>query len=142
MLFRSVIDNSMDEAVAGHASVITVELEADGYLSVGDNGRGIPIDPHPKFKDKSALEVIMTVLHAGGKFDSKNAAKVNSLKIFEDIHKDRSLYLQNYTNKSMIITDLLVKNVKTIDAEGGKFAKIITAIPCNLKNKQVGVSFD
>jgi topoisomerase IV subunit B len=70
-LFAEVIDNSMDEAVAGHASRIEVEYHDDGYLSVIDNGRGIPIDPHPKFKDKSALEVIMVTLHAGGKFDSK-----------------------------------------------------------------------
>src|SRR5208282_6046967 len=69
-LFAEVIDNSMDEAVAGHATFIEVSLEEEGYLTVVDNGRGMPVDPHPKFPKKSALEVIMTMLHAGGKFDS------------------------------------------------------------------------
>jgi topoisomerase-4 subunit B len=70
-LFAEVIDNSMDEAVAGHATWIDVRFDADGFLSVTDNGRGMPVDPHPKFKNKSALEVIMCMLHSGGKFDGK-----------------------------------------------------------------------
>ena len=71
-LFAEVLDNAMDEAVAGHATWIEVRLLGDGTLSVADNGRGIPVDAHPKFKNKSALEIIMTTLHSGGKFDAKN----------------------------------------------------------------------
>ncbi|NVK34823.1 MAG: DNA topoisomerase IV subunit B [Rhodobacteraceae bacterium] len=108
-LFAEVIDNSMDEAVAGHATWIDVNLSADGYLSVTDNGRGIPVDPHPKFKDKSALEVIMTTLHAGGKFDSKvyetsgglhgvGISVVNALSehLVVEVARSRKLYRQTF----------------------------------------------
>src|SRR5882757_178227 len=99
-LAAEIIDNSMDEAVAGHATRIELELKADNVLSVRDNGRGIPIDPHPKFKNKSALEVIMTTLHAGGKFDGKvydtsgglhgvGASVVNALSEWMDVEVAR-----------------------------------------------------
>ncbi len=70
-LFAEVLDNSMDEAVAGFATRIEVEMDAEGYLTVRDNGRGIPVDEHKKFPGKSALEVILTTLHSGGKFSNK-----------------------------------------------------------------------
>ena len=70
-LVAELLDNAMDEAVAGQANRIEVELDKDGFVTVRDNGRGIPVDPHPKFKDKSALEVILTTLHSGGKFGGK-----------------------------------------------------------------------
>src|SRR5215469_7145438 len=69
-LFAEVVDNAMDEVLNGHATFIEVEVGKDGFVTVTDNGRGIPVDPHPKFPKKSALEVIMCTLHAGGKFAS------------------------------------------------------------------------
>jgi topoisomerase-4 subunit B len=78
-LFAEILDNAMDEAVAGHANRIEIQLDADGYLTVTDNGRGIPVDPHPKFPKKSALEVIMTTLHSGGKFSDKAYATAGGL---------------------------------------------------------------
>ena len=109
-LFAEVIDNSMDEAITGHASVITVELYENGYLCVSDNGRGIPIDTHPNFENKSALEVIMTTLHAGGKFDSKaynisgglhgvGLSVVNALcdDLLVEVYRDKLLYKQRFS---------------------------------------------
>ena len=109
-LFAEVIDNSMDEAVAGHATFIDVELTGDGFLTVVDNGRGIPVDPHPKFKNKSALEVIMTTLHSGGKFDSKvyetsgglhgvGVSVVNALSdlLEVEVARGRQLYRQRFS---------------------------------------------
>ncbi len=109
-LFAEVIDNSMDEAVAGHATFIEVELEESGALAVTDNGRGIPVDPHPKFPGKSALEVIMTTLHAGGKFDSKvyetsgglhgvGISVVNALSdlLEVEVARNQTLYRQTFS---------------------------------------------
>jgi topoisomerase-4 subunit B len=108
-LFAEVLDNAMDEAVAGHASRIEVDLDKDGFLTVIDNGRGIPVDPHPKFKKKSALEVIMTMLHAGGKFNSKiyatsgglhgvgvSVANALSETMEVEVARGQKLYRQSY----------------------------------------------
>lgn len=78
-LVAEILDNSMDEAVAGHADRIDIELFDDGSLAISDNGRGIPIDPHPRFPDKSSLEVVVTTLHAGGKFTNKAYATSGGL---------------------------------------------------------------
>ena len=118
-LFAEVLDNSMDEAVAGHATRIEVTLAADGTLSVADNGRGIPIDPHPKFRDKSALEVILTTLHSGGKFSDKvyetsgglhgvGISVVNALseRLEVEVARERELYRQSYA-RGTPVTKLL-----------------------------------
>ena len=109
-LFAEIIDNSMDEAVAGYASWIEVELQPDNVITVTDNGRGIPVDPHPKFPNKSALEVILTTLHAGGKFDSAvyetsgglhgvGASVVNALSetMSVEVATNKKLYRQSFS---------------------------------------------
>ncbi|OSP54529.1 DNA topoisomerase IV subunit B [Pseudoruegeria sp. SK021] len=109
-LVAEVLDNSMDEAVAGHASRIEVELLADGSCTVRDNGRGIPVDPHPKFPGKSALEVILCTLHAGGKFSGKayqtsgglhgvGISVVNALSdhVRVEVARNRQLYVQEFS---------------------------------------------
>ncbi|MAN77173.1 MAG: DNA topoisomerase IV subunit B [Rhizobiales bacterium] len=109
-LFAEVIDNSMDEAIGGHATRIEVHLGEDGYITVVDNGRGIPVDNHPKQPHLSALEVIMTTLHAGGKFDSKayetsgglhgvGVSVVNALTddLVVEVALDQTLYRQTYS---------------------------------------------
>jgi topoisomerase-4 subunit B len=108
-LVAEVLDNAMDEAVDGHADVITVELMAGNRLLIRDNGRGIPVDPHPKFPKKSALEVVLTTLHAGGKFNDKNYATagglhgvgisvVNALsdELVVEVARDREAWTQTY----------------------------------------------
>src|SRR5262245_21482351 len=108
-LVAELLDNAMDEAVAGHADRIEIELTAANRVTVRDNGRGIPVDPHPKFTDKSALEVILTTLHSRGKFSS-NAYKtagglhgvglsvVNALaaELSVEVARNRQLYRQDY----------------------------------------------
>ncbi|MGI8931931.1 MAG: DNA topoisomerase IV subunit B [Sphingomicrobium sp.] len=109
-LAAEVIDNSMDEAVAGHATRIEVTLDLGNRLTISDNGRGIPVDPHPKYPGKSALEVILTTLHSGGKFDGKaystsgglhgvGVSVVNALstETIVEVARDRKLYRQTFS---------------------------------------------
>mgnify|MGYP001320388849 FL=1 len=109
-MVAEILDNSMDEAVAGHANRIEVELHADFSITVRDNGRGIPIDPHPKFPGKSALEVILCTLHAGGKFSNKaystsgglngvGSSVVNALSdsMVVEVARNKELYEQRFS---------------------------------------------
>ncbi len=109
-LVAEVLDNSMDEAVAGHADTIYLELLDGNRILIRDNGRGIPVDPHPKFKNKSALEVILTTLHSGGKFDSKvyatsgglhgvGVSVVNALsdELIVEVARDRQAWMQTFS---------------------------------------------
>jgi topoisomerase-4 subunit B len=109
-LASEVLDNAMDETVAGYATRIDIRLEETGHLVISDNGRGIPVDPHPKFPDKSALEVIMTTLHSGGKFGGKaystsgglhgvGASVVNALaaEMTVEVARNKSLYRQSFS---------------------------------------------
>jgi len=109
-LVAEVLDNSMDEAVAGFASRIEIDLSTDMTVTIRDNGRGIPVDPHPKFKDKSALEVILTTLHAGGKFSDKvystsgglhgvGISVVNALsdEMEVEVARDKKLFAQRFS---------------------------------------------
>lgn len=108
-LISEVLDNSMDEAVAGHCDQIDIILLENGAVTIRDNGRGIPIDPHPKFPKQSALEVILTTLHSGGKFSNKayetsgglhgvGVSVVNALSdhLVVDVCRDKKLYRQTY----------------------------------------------
>ena len=109
-LAGEILDNSMDEAVAGHADWIEISLEADYSLVIKDNGRGIPVDEHPKYPGKSALEVIMTTLHSGGKFSGKNydtsgglhgvgISVVNALSdsMWVEVAREKKLYRQEFS---------------------------------------------
>ena len=109
-LVAEVLDNSMDEAVAGHADHIEIELAPGDVVTIRDNGRGIPVDPHPKFKNKSALEVILTTLHSGGKFSNKvyetsgglhgvGVSVVNALsdQLTVEVARDKTLYKQSFS---------------------------------------------
>ena len=108
-LAAEILDNSMDEAVAGHATAIDFAVQADNWLSIRDNGRGIPVDPHPKFKTLSALEVILTTLHSGGKFGGDayatsgglhgvGSSVVNALSetLEVEVARERTLWRQTY----------------------------------------------
>ena len=108
-LAAELLDNAMDEAVAGHASIIEMTLAPGNLLTVRDNGRGIPVDPHPKFRDKSALEVILTTLHSGGKFAGKayatsgglhgvGSSVVNALaeRLEVEVAREKTLWKQDY----------------------------------------------
>ncbi len=108
-LVAEILDNSMDEAVAGFANKIEITLNADYSITITDNGRGIPVDPHPKYPNMSALEVILTKLHSGGKFGGSaykvsgglhgvGMSVVNALSetLIVEVYRDKKVYRQTY----------------------------------------------
>src|SRR5689334_22748183 len=135
-LAAEVIDNAMDEAVAGFASRIEVTLEPGNKLSVTDNGRGIPVDPHPKYLGKSALEVIMTTLHSGGKFEGKaystsgglhgvGVSVVNALstETVVEVARDKTLYRQVFSK------GVAVSPLETVGAAPNRRGTTVTFTP-------------
>ncbi|OEJ66954.1 DNA topoisomerase IV subunit B [Magnetovibrio blakemorei] len=135
-LAAEIIDNAMDEAVAGHASQIDVTLEPGNRLVVRDNGRGIPVDPHPKFKDKSALEVIFTTLHSGGKFGGGayetsgglhgvGSSVVNALssELVVEVAKDKQLYRQTYSR------GLPTSQLESLGAVNNRRGTLVSFVP-------------
>ncbi|WP_341764135.1 DNA topoisomerase IV subunit B [Candidatus Tisiphia endosymbiont of Beris chalybata] len=122
-LVVEVLDNAMDEAVAGFANIITIQMHANNTITISDNGRGIPVDNHPKFPNKSALEVILTQLHSGGKFSNKvyqtagglhgvGVSVVNALSdhLEVKVYKEGKLYKQSYS-KGHKVNDLTCEEV-------------------------------
>ena len=135
-LAAEILDNAMDEAVAGHATSIEFSLRPANEITVRDNGRGIPIDPHPKFKNKSALEVILTTLHSGGKFSGKayatsgglhgvGSSVVNALSstFIAEVAKEKILYRQEYSRGAP------TTKLKTIGPVQNRRGTTITFIP-------------
>jgi len=135
-LAAEVIDNAMDEAVAGHATRIEVTLEPGNRLSVFDNGRGIPVDPHPRFPGKSALEVIMTTLHSGGKFEGKaystsgglhgvGVSVVNALstETIVEVARDKTLYRQSFSK------GLATSPLETVGAAPNRRGTTVAFVP-------------
>lgn len=128
-LMKEVFDNSMDEVISGHANRVSVTLKENNTIEIEDNGRGIPVDKHPKYKDKSALEVIMTTLHSGGKFNNKayhtsgglhgvGVSVVNALseKLDVEITRDGKVWVQSFS-RGLVTSDL--KNVRDLQNRSG-----------------------
>ena len=135
-MVSEILDNSMDEAVAGHANRIEVELKENYEISIRDNGRGVPIDPHPKYPDKSALEVIFCTLHAGGKFSGKayqtsgglhgvGASVVNALSssMVVQVARNKELYEQRFSR------GIALGNLEKIGNASNRRGTYVTFLP-------------
>ena len=135
-MVSEILDNSMDDAVAGHANRIEVELKENYEISIRDNGRGVPIDPHPKYPDKSALEVIFCTLHAGGKFSGKayqtsgglhgvGASVVNALSssMVVQVARNKELYEQRFSR------GIALGNLEKIGNASNRRGTYVTFLP-------------